>query len=67
MAKEPNSKPIEYSCYYADLQVTVKVIPEAEHPLDGLTLNEQHVLSQIIYLALNNFHYTRALYKADDY
>lgn len=67
MAKEQDNKPIEYEFYYADLQVTMKVTMDKQHTLDKLTLNEQQALSQIIYLALNSFHYTRALYLADDY
>jgi len=60
-------KPNEYDFYYADLQVTIKVSSHKEHALDKLTQNEQQALSQIMYLALNSFHYTRALYLADDY
>jgi len=67
MKTKKDNEPVEYDFYYADIQVTVKVIPHKEHPLDKLTQNERQALSQIMYLAINTYKFTRALYLSDDY
>lgn len=63
----PNEKDTkEYDFYYADLGITITVKPDEGNIITELTDNQRLALQQIIYLALNTFSYTRALFLADD-
>lgn len=56
---------MEFDFYYADIQLGVKFDAEAETAFAQLTDNEVLTLQQIIYLGLNTFLLTRALYGSD--
>jgi len=53
---------MKYEFYYADLKLSVVLEYEAEDVFPELTDNEFLSLQQIIYLGLNSFLITRALY-----
>ena len=52
--------------YYADLDIEVSLEDKKGKRLDGYSANERMALQQVIYLALNTFLYTKALFLSDD-
>lgn len=56
---------MQWEYVYADLQLQVTFVADSRSPFKELNANERETLNRLLYMALTNFNWLRALYLKD--